>query len=45
MSWGGRQETVQRVRLTPATLRRPDWHLKVKGHEPTANFLLGITAG
>ena len=39
MSWGGKMETVQRVRLTPATFNRPDWHLKVEGHEPTARFL------
>lgn len=44
-AWAGKQETVQRVRLTPEGLRRPDWHLKVKGHEPTAKFLLGISAG
>ena len=39
MSWGGKAETVQRVRLTPETLKRPDWHLKVEGHESTAGFL------
>ena len=42
MSWGGKQETVQRVRLTPEIFRRPDWQLRVEGHEPTAKFLLGI---
>jgi hypothetical protein len=45
MSWGGKQETVQRVRLTPESFRRPDWQLRVDGHEPTAKFLLGIPAG
>ena len=39
MSWGGKAETVQRVRLTPETLKRPDWHLKVEGHGSTAGFL------
>jgi RimJ/RimL family protein N-acetyltransferase len=39
MSWAGKQETVQRVRLTPDTFHRPDWQLKVEGHEPTAKFL------
>ncbi|MDQ1595818.1 MAG: hypothetical protein QOH40_2374 [Arthrobacter pascens] len=39
MSWGGKAETLQRVRLTSEALRRPDWQLKVEGHEPTARFL------
>jgi RimJ/RimL family protein N-acetyltransferase len=39
MSWGGKAETVQRVRLTPEAFKRPDWQLKVEGHEPTAKFL------
>ncbi|MBT2520435.1 GNAT family N-acetyltransferase [Arthrobacter sp. ISL-28] len=39
MSWDGKAETVQRVRLTPETFKRPDWQLKVAGHEPTAKFL------
>ena len=43
MSWAGKQETVQRVGLTPEGLRRPDWHLKVEGHDRTAGFLLGVT--
>ncbi|MFH5880382.1 GNAT family N-acetyltransferase [Arthrobacter sp. NA-172] len=30
---------VQRVRLTPEAFIRPDWKLKVEGHEPTAKFL------
>jgi RimJ/RimL family protein N-acetyltransferase len=38
-SWGGKAQEVQRVRLTPATFNRPDWHLHVKGHEPTAKYL------
>ena len=42
MSWGGKPETVQRVRLTPETFNRPGWHLKVDGHETTASFLLGV---
>jgi RimJ/RimL family protein N-acetyltransferase len=45
MSWAGEPETVQRVRLTPEGLRRPDWELRVEGHEPTARFLLGVAAG
>ena len=39
MSWGGKAETVQRVRLTSEAFRRPDWQLKVEGHEATARFL------
>jgi RimJ/RimL family protein N-acetyltransferase len=39
MSWGGKPETVQRVRLTPESFKRPDWQLKVEGHAPTARFL------
>ena len=42
MSWAGKPETVQRVRLTPETFNRPDWQLRVEGHEPTAKFLLGV---
>jgi RimJ/RimL family protein N-acetyltransferase len=38
-SWGGKVEDVQKVRVTPATFKRPDWTLKVEGHEPTARFL------
>ncbi|MDQ0029275.1 GNAT family N-acetyltransferase [Arthrobacter bambusae] len=30
---------VQRVRLTSASFIRPDWTLKVEGHEATAKFL------
>ncbi|MFJ5697878.1 GNAT family N-acetyltransferase [Arthrobacter sp. NPDC093139] len=39
MSWGGKVETVQRVRLIPGAFKRPDWQLKVEGHQPTAEFL------
>ncbi|HEY9357380.1 MAG TPA: GNAT family protein [Arthrobacter sp.] len=39
MSWGGKMEDVQKVRLTPATFKRPDWTLQVEGHEPAAAFL------
>jgi RimJ/RimL family protein N-acetyltransferase len=38
-SWGGKVEDVQKVRVTPATFKRPDWTLKVEGQEPTARFL------
>lgn len=38
-SWGGKAVDVQKVRLTPATFKRPDWHLLVEGHEPTAKYL------
>ncbi|MCY1216713.1 putative succinyl-CoA transferase [compost metagenome] len=38
-SWGGKVQEVQKVRLTPATFKRPDWSLKVEGHEATAKFL------
>lgn len=41
--WGGKAEDVQRVRLTPATFKRPDWQLRVEGHEATAKYL-GIPA-
>lgn len=38
-SWGGKTQEVQKVRLTPATFKRPDWNLQVKGHEATAKYL------
>ena len=38
-SWGGKAQEVQKVRLTPATFNRPDWQLKVEGHEATAKYL------
>ncbi|TLM84762.1 GNAT family N-acetyltransferase [Pseudarthrobacter sp. NamE2] len=38
-AWGGKAETVQHVRLTQDTFKRPDWELKVEGHEPVARFL------
>lgn len=38
-SWGGKVQEVQKVRLTPATYKRPGWTLKVEGHEATAKFL------
>lgn len=38
-AWGTRVETVQHVRLTPDSFKRPDWTLKVGGHEAAANFL------
>ncbi len=38
-AWGTQVETVQHVRLTPETFKRPDWTLQVKGHEPAAKFL------
>jgi RimJ/RimL family protein N-acetyltransferase len=38
-AWGTKVETVQHVRLTPQTLKRPDWELKVEGHEAAAKFL------
>jgi RimJ/RimL family protein N-acetyltransferase len=30
---------VQRVRLTPESFNRPEWELRVEGHEATAEFL------
>jgi len=39
MSWGGKMQEVQKVRLTPATFQRPDWTLEVAGHEAAARFL------
>ncbi|QDG66244.1 GNAT family N-acetyltransferase [Pseudarthrobacter sp. NIBRBAC000502772] len=39
-SWGGKAVEVQKVRLTPATFKRPDWTLKVEGHEAAAKFLI-----
>ena len=39
MNWGGTAQEVQKVRLTPATFKRPDWTLQVKGHEAAATFL------
>ena len=38
-AWGGKAVDVQKVRLTPATFKRPDWQLKVEGHEATAKYL------
>ncbi len=38
-AWGTKVETVQHVRLTPETFKRPDWTLQVSGHEPAARFL------
>jgi RimJ/RimL family protein N-acetyltransferase len=38
-SWGGKMQEVQKVRVTPATFKRPDWTLQVQGHEATARFL------
>ena len=37
--WGTEVHTVQRVRLTPDTFIRPEWDLKVHGHEAAAKFL------
>ncbi|SDT05183.1 Protein N-acetyltransferase, RimJ/RimL family [Pseudarthrobacter equi] len=38
-AWGTQVETVQKVRVTPATFKRPDWTLQVEGHEAAAKFL------
>ncbi|WP_455833772.1 GNAT family N-acetyltransferase [Pseudarthrobacter siccitolerans] len=38
-AWGPKVETVQHVRLTPETFKRPDWTLQVEGHETAAKFL------
>jgi RimJ/RimL family protein N-acetyltransferase len=38
-SWGGKMQEVQKVRVTPATFKRPGWTLQVQGHEATARFL------
>ena len=38
-AWGTQIETVQHVRLTPGSFKRPDWDLQVKGHEAAAKFL------
>ncbi len=38
-AWGTKVETVQHVRLTPETFKRPDWALQVEGHEAAAKFL------
>ncbi|MET4899753.1 GNAT family protein [Paenarthrobacter sp. CC6] len=37
--WGDTVQEVQRVRLTPTTFKRPDWTLKVQGHEELKNYL------
>ncbi|WP_144661906.1 GNAT family N-acetyltransferase [Paenarthrobacter nicotinovorans] len=37
--WGDKVEEVQRVRLTPATFKRPDWTLQVQGHEGLLKYL------
>ena len=38
-AWGDKVEDVQKIRLTPAAFKRPEWTLKVEGHEETAKFL------
>lgn len=38
-AWGGKAVEVQKVRLTPATFKCPDWQLTVEGHEATAKYL------
>lgn len=37
--WGGTSQEVQRVRLTPELLHRPEGELKVVGHDAVASFL------
>ncbi|MGN8129845.1 GNAT family N-acetyltransferase [Paenarthrobacter sp. 22069] len=38
-AWGTKVETLQHVRLTPDKFNRPEWPLKVEGHESAAKFL------
>ena len=38
-AWGAQIETVQHVRLTPGSFKRPDWDLQVQGHDAAAKFL------
>ncbi|MDQ0801987.1 GNAT family protein [Arthrobacter sp. SLBN-112] len=38
-TWGTKVETLQHVRLTPETFKRPEWKLKVDGHKAAAKFL------
>jgi RimJ/RimL family protein N-acetyltransferase len=38
-AWGDKVEDVQKIRLTADTFKRPDWTLKVEGHEAAAKFL------
>lgn len=38
-AWGDKVEDVQKIRVTPETFKRPDWTLKVEGHDPVAKFL------
>lgn len=38
-TWGGVVETLQHVRVTPETFRRPDWPLQVQGHAAAAGLL------
>ncbi|MET4619721.1 RimJ/RimL family protein N-acetyltransferase [Arthrobacter sp. 2762] len=37
--WGDTAREVQRVRLTPETFNRPNWTLKVQGHEELKTYL------
>lgn len=37
--WAGISQEAQQVRLTPELLQRPDWELKVIGHDAVASFL------
>lgn len=38
-AWGSQVQTVQLVRVTPETFKRPDWEPQVEGHEAAARFL------
>lgn len=38
-AFGAEVETVQHVRLTPETFKRPGWELQVAGHNAAAGFL------
>ncbi|GAA2858614.1 GNAT family N-acetyltransferase [Paenarthrobacter ilicis] len=37
--WGDTVQEVQKVRLTPATFKRPDWTLTVQGHRELKSYL------
>ena len=43
-AWGGSAQEVQHLRLEPQGLNRPDWTLRVQGHDAVASFL-GLGAG
>lgn len=38
-AWNNKLTEVQKLRLTPTTFKRPDWPLKIQGHEELKSYL------